>query len=97
MSTTKQEPWIVGTEDDSDFFLVGPETHPGLVTAPILRTHDERLANLVSAAPELLKALEWCVGHGWVQYTQRLKQNAVFCDGVDSVHAAIAKARGKST
>jgi hypothetical protein len=47
---------------------------------------------------DLLKALEWCASQGWLRYTKRIPaQNAKFCDGVDAVHAAIAKAKGVSS
>jgi hypothetical protein len=48
-----------------------------------------------SAATELLEALQWCVSQGCIRYTSRIKgQNDQFCDAVDSVNAAIAKAKG---
>jgi hypothetical protein len=60
MSAVKrfQGPWIVGHEDDSDFCLIGTDSGNGLVVHPVIRTHDEELARLIAAAPELLEALQ---------------------------------------
>lgn len=93
---TTPGPWIAGDDEDSDFYLVGPEIYPGIVANPVVRLHDEGNARLIAAAPELLEALQWCVSQGRISYTARLKQNSNFCDGVDKVYAVIAKATGKS-
>lgn len=82
-------PWIVGSEDDSDFFLVGPDID-GLITAPIMRTHDEQLANLIAAAPELLEALKELL---WSH------EIGVFMAGrgLSKARAVIAKATGSAS
>lgn len=90
MEARNYGPWIVGSEDDSDFFLVGPDNN-GLVTAPIMRTHDEQLANLIAAAPELLEALWLCFDHCRLYYPE-VEHNNVG----DAVRAAIAKATGST-
>ena len=81
-------PWIVGYDEDSDFYLVGLEESPGLVTHPIVRLHDEPNARLIAAAPELLQCLQQAIREleGYeAEATGESYNNPVF-------NAAIAKA-----
>ncbi len=53
-------------------------------------------ATLISAAPDLLEALQWAMERAQLHYVRRVPgQNDKFCDGVDRCNAAIAKALGK--
>ncbi|MFA5899428.1 MAG: hypothetical protein WC829_09990 [Hyphomicrobium sp.] len=52
---------------------------------------------LIAAAPDLLEALKWCKSQGFLSYTRRTESNKEFCDAVDRVDAAIAKATGAAS
>lgn len=56
--------------------------------------YEEADAHLISAAPELLEALEWAMKAGRLDYQGRSSVNAAYCDKVDMARAAIAKAKG---
>lgn len=57
---------------------------------------EEANAHLIAAAPDLLEALIWCKSQGLATYSKRIKgQNDEFCDAVDRVDAAIARATGQ--
>lgn len=90
-----EENWIVGVDDDSDYFLVGPEMYPGIVAVPVVRVHNEKIAHLFSAAPELIEALRDMLD-GW-KYIRSMHGD-LYGVGWDraqqKAEAAIAKATG---
>lgn len=53
-------------------------------------------ALLISAAPDLLEALEWAMKNGRLDYNKRNEINKAYCDGVDKAKSAIDRARGLS-
>lgn len=60
--------------------------------SPLSKREQER-ARLISAAPDLYEALKWCVEKGGLHYTRRIAgQNDGWCDAIDKINAAIAKA-----
>jgi hypothetical protein len=43
-------PWIAGDDEDSDYFLIGPEAYPDIVTRPVVKLHAEYDALYLAAA-----------------------------------------------
>ena len=101
MSKHTPGPWVVGPVDDCTVTAVDSRGNRTIVAEidgdynePDLWPIMEANARLISAAPDLLEALKWAAGR--LTYTRRIKgQNDEFCDGVDMMNAAIAKAEGK--
>lgn len=64
--------------------------------AVIPHTADDRMnqdARLIAAAPELLEILKWA--RTQLGYSNRTNCNGKYCDQIDAIDAAIAKAEGK--
>lgn len=43
------EPWIVGDDEDSDYYLVGPHDGDGIVYQPVVKLHSETNARRIVA------------------------------------------------
>lgn len=87
--------WIF--EDKGDRFEIMSGTTPGrdwVATVHGGSDHDEPNAKLITAAPDLLAALEKIIGEIDARSMGRLEGDSKFVQFVDAGRAAIAKATG---
>ena len=91
-------PWTLEPSPKGGFNVLDPDKNvPGICRtyARFGEPEDTANARLIAAAPDLLKALKDAVRLGQIRYHYRLKSNAAYCDRVDAIQAAIAKAEGE--
>jgi hypothetical protein len=95
-------PWHVSSTHLAAAYDIGAENGANIarVSGPTENGAEEFRANarLIAAAPDLYEALKRCVEYFDIRYARRLPgQNDDYCDNVDRVNAALAKARGERT